>query len=66
MLEDAAESLGSLYEDKHTGTFGKIGILSFNNKYVTTGGGGHYNNDLEVANMAKHISSTAKVHINGN
>ena len=63
VIEDAAESLGSLYEGKHTGTFGKIGILSFNgNKIVTTGGGGALiTNDLEVANMAKHISSTAKV-----
>ena len=63
VIEDAAESLGSLYEGKHTGTFGKIGVLSFNgNKIVTTGGGGALiTNDLEVANLAKHLSSTAKV-----
>ena len=41
LIEDAAESIGSFYKGKHTGTFGKIGILSFNgNKTVTTGGGG--------------------------
>ena len=63
VIEDAAESLGSLYKGKHTGTFGKIGVLSFNgNKIVTTGGGGALiTNDLEVARLAKHLSSTAKV-----
>ena len=41
LLEDAAESLGSFYKGKHTGTFGKIGVISFNgNKTITTGGGG--------------------------
>src|SRR5664280_1498128 len=41
VVEDAAESLGSLYKGQHTGTFGKIGVLSFNgNKIITTGGGG--------------------------
>ncbi len=41
LLEDAAESLGSTYKGKHTGTFGKIGIYSFNgNKIITTSGGG--------------------------
>jgi dTDP-4-amino-4,6-dideoxygalactose transaminase len=40
-VEDAAESLGSFYKGQHTGTFGKIGVLSFNgNKIITTGGGG--------------------------
>ena len=40
LIEDAAESIGSLYKGKHTGTFGKIGVLSFNgNKTITTGGG---------------------------
>ena len=62
MIEDAAESLGSLYKGRHTGTFGRIGALSFNgNKIVTTGGGGAllFNND-EDANMAKHITTTAR------
>jgi len=63
LVEDAAESLGSFYDDRHTGTFGKIGILSFNgNKIVTTGGGGMIiTNDEEVANKARHITTTAKV-----
>jgi dTDP-4-amino-4,6-dideoxygalactose transaminase len=41
LVEDAAESLGSIYKGKATGTFGDIGILSFNgNKIITTSGGG--------------------------
>ena len=41
IIEDAAESLGSFFKNKHTGTFGDLGILSFNgNKTITTGGGG--------------------------
>ncbi len=62
MIEDAAESLGSFYKDKHTGTFGRIGILSFNgNKIVTTGGGGAllFNNEAE-GKLAKHITTTAR------
>ena len=63
VVEDAAESLGSFYRKKHTGTFGKVGILSFNgNKIITTGGGGALlTNDHEIADYAKHISSTAKI-----
>ena len=63
VIEDAAESLGSFYKSKHTGTFGKIGILSFNgNKIITTGGGGALlTNDINIAAYAKHISTTAKV-----
>ncbi len=63
IVEDAAESLGSFYKKKHTGTFGEIGILSFNgNKIITTGGGGALiTNDESLAKSAKHISSTAKV-----
>lgn len=63
VIEEAAESLGSFYKNKHTGTFGKIGILSFNgNKIITTGGGGMIlTNDEEVAKRAKHITTTAKV-----
>ena len=63
LVEDAAESLGSFYKKKHTGTFGEIGILSFNgNKIITTGGGGALlTNNESLAKSAKHFSSTAKV-----
>lgn len=63
LIEDAAESLGSFYKGKHTGTFGKIGILSFNgNKTITTGGGGMLLfKDKEFGNYAKHISTQAKI-----
>jgi len=63
LVEDAAESLGSLYRGRHTGTFGKVSALSFNgNKTITTGGGGAIlTNDREVASKALHLSTTAKV-----
>jgi len=63
VVEDSAESLGSYYKNKHTGTFGKIGIFSFNgNKIITTGGGGMIVTDNEeLAKKAKHITTTAKV-----
>jgi aminotransferase in exopolysaccharide biosynthesis len=62
VIEDAAESLGSIYKGKHTGTFGLFGILSFNgNKIITTGGGGMILTDNEdLAKKAKHITTTAK------
>jgi perosamine synthetase len=63
LLEDAAESLGSWYQDQHTGTFGEIGILSFNgNKIITTGNGGALltNNEFH-ARLARHLSTTAKL-----
>lgn len=62
LIEDAAESLGSLYKGKHTGTFGQFGIYSFNgNKTVTCGGGGAIvTNDEALAKKAKHITTTAK------
>ncbi len=62
VVEDAAESIGSYYEGKHTGTFGKLGILSFNgNKTITTGGGGMIlTDDDELGPLAKHITTTAK------
>lgn len=63
LIEDAAESLGSYYNGKHTGTFGKLGTFSFNgNKTVTCGGGGAIvTNDEALAKHAKHISTTAKI-----
>jgi perosamine synthetase len=63
LVEDAAESLGSTALDRHTGTFGLMGTLSFNgNKTVTTGGGGAIlTNDSELATRAKHLTTTARV-----
>jgi len=63
VVEDAAESLGSYYKGKHTGTFGKLGAISFNgNKIITSGGGGCIITDDEIlAKKAKHITTTAKV-----
>jgi perosamine synthetase len=63
LVEDAAESLGSFYKKKHTGTFGKISAFSFNgNKTITTGGGGMIvTDDPELAKKAKHITTTAKI-----
>ena len=62
VVEDAAESIGSYYKGKHTGTFGKLGILSFNgNKTITTGGGGMIlTDDDQLGPLAKHITTTAK------
>ncbi len=63
LIEDAAESLGSIYKGKHTGTFGKLGAFSFNgNKIITGGGGGVIVTDDEfLAKRAKHITTTAKM-----
>ncbi|KOP77740.1 aminotransferase DegT [Lysinibacillus sp. FJAT-14745] len=63
LVEDAAESLGSYYKGKHTGTFGKVSAISFNgNKIITTGGGGAILTDDEaLADYAKHLTTTAKV-----
>lgn len=62
LVEDAAESIGSLFKGKHTGTFGEIGTFSFNgNKVITSGGGGAViTNREKLHNYARHISTTAK------
>jgi perosamine synthetase len=62
VIEDAAESLGSTSGGRHTGTFGRMGVLSFNgNKIATTGGGGAIlTNDAELATRARHLTTTAK------
>ena len=63
VIEDAAEALGSFIDGKHCGTFGDIGIISFNgNKVLTTGGGGVLlTNSKKIFDRAKHLSTTAKV-----
>lgn len=63
VVEDAAESLGSKYKNKHTGTFGDIGVLSFNgNKIITSGGGGMLLfQDENLATRAKHLTTQAKI-----
>jgi perosamine synthetase len=63
LIEDAAESLGSLYKGRHTGSFGLLSAISFNgNKIMTTGGGGAIlTNDPVLAKKAKHLTTTAKV-----
>ena len=62
LVEDAAESLGSYYKGRHTGNFGKIGVLSFNgNKIITTGGGGMLLTDATIGKRAKHLTTTAKI-----
>ena len=62
LVEDAAESLGSFYNNQHTGTFGELGVISFNgNKIITSGGGGCIlTNNEDLAKKAKHITTTAK------
>lgn len=63
LVEDAAESIGSYYKNKHTGRFGKVGVISFNgNKTITTGGGGMLIfEDEKLGNYAKHITTQAKI-----
>jgi aminotransferase in exopolysaccharide biosynthesis len=61
LVEDAAESLGSLYNGQHTGTFGCLGALSFNgNKILTTGGGGMLLTDAKLGARARYLTTTAK------
>ena len=62
VIEDAAEALGSKYQEKACGSFGKIGILSFNgNKIITTSGGGALaSDDEEIVKRVRHVSAQAK------
>ena len=63
VLEDASEALGSYRNQVHCGLFGEIGVLSFNgNKLITTGGGGALiTNNKNIADKARHLSTTAKM-----
>lgn len=63
IIEDSTEALGSLFQGKHAGSFGKFGVFSFNgNKIISTGGGGVIvTNDEELAKKAKHLTTQAKV-----
>lgn len=62
VIEDAAESLGALYQGKHTGTIGKIGIFSFNgNKIITTSGGGMViSDDHKLVERCRYLSTQAR------
>jgi perosamine synthetase len=63
LIEDASEALGSKYNKKHLGTYGDVGILSFNgNKIITTGAGGALmTNNLKTYKKADHLSQNAKI-----
>ena len=63
VIEDAAESLGSFFKGKHTGTYGEFGAISFNgNKIITTGGGGMILcSSIKKKELAKHVTTTAKI-----
>jgi len=62
VVEDAAEGMGVFYRGRHVGTFGDVGIFSFNgNKVMTTGGGGMLvTNDPRIAERARYLSTQAK------
>lgn len=63
VIEDSTESLGSFFNGKHSGTFGKLGVFSFNgNKIISTGGGGVIvTDDEKLAKKAKHLTTQAKI-----
>lgn len=63
LVEDAAQSLGSLYQGRHTGNWGSLSAISFNgNKIITTGGGGAVlTHDAALARMARHLTTTARL-----
>ena len=62
IVEDAAESLGSFYKGKSTGSFGELAAFSFNgNKIVTSGGGGAITtNNINIGKRAKFLTTTAR------
>ena len=62
IIEDATEAIGSKYKNKHLGTIGDIGTLSFNgNKIITTGGGGMILvNNIKHSNLARHLTTVAR------
>ena len=61
LVEDAAEAVGSFYKGRHVGSFGELGIFSFNgNKIITTGGGGMVLTDVFRGERVKHLTTTAK------
>jgi dTDP-4-amino-4,6-dideoxygalactose transaminase len=62
LLEDAAEALGARYRDRAAGTFGALGVFSFNgNKIITTSGGGMLvTEDAEVAALVRHLATQAR------
>ena len=63
IIEDSTEALGATFKNKHAGTFGKIGVFSFNgNKIISTGGGGvMVTDDQAVAKKARHLTTQAKI-----
>ncbi len=63
LIEDAAEALGSFYKKKHLGTYGELGILSFNgNKIISTGGGGAIlTKNRKLAERARSLTTTSKI-----
>ena len=63
IIEDSTEALGSTFDEQHAGTFGDIGVFSFNgNKIISTGGGGVIVTDNEdLAKQARHLTTQAKV-----
>ncbi len=65
VVEDAAEALGSRIGNQHCGTFGNLGIISFNgNKTITCGGGGAVlTNDVALADRARHLTIVFKIKI---
>ena len=68
LIEDASEALGSYYKNKHAGTFGKIGVLSFNgNEILTTGAGGAViTNSKNLADRVRFMSTTSKTYRKNN
>jgi|TARA_B110000261_G_scaffold146454_1_gene170642 perosamine synthetase len=63
IIEDSTEALGATFKNKHAGTFGKIGVFSFNgNKIISTGGGGvMVTDDHAIAKKARHLTTQAKI-----